>query len=110
MYDQNQLVQNFAQMSLMNNASSENLQANMVPDLSMYGNFEGQLSSIPPHMKPQKVTRSNSISGAPPGFSKLDLGSQNSETTGSNPSYMGGSFLFNQLSAKASKEDGSFCK
>ncbi len=110
MYDQNQLVQNFAQMSLMNNAGTDGMPTNMVADPSMYGNFEGHLSSIPPHMKQPKVARSNSISGAPPGFSKLDLGSQNSETTGSNPSYMGGSFLFNQMSAKAYHAAGSFCK
>jgi len=107
-YDQNALSQSFAQMSLMNNAGNDNMQANPGFNANIYGNFEGQLSSIPPHMKTHKHVRSNSISSMPAGFNKLDLGSHNSDTTGSNPSNMGGFSLFNQITQKTSHDDSSF--
>lgn len=107
-YDQNNLAQSFAQMSLMN---TNNSQANLGLGGNIYGNFEGQLSSIPPHMKPQnKHVRSNSISGMPSGLNKLDLVSHNSDTTGSNPSHMGGFSGFNQVNQKVCQDDSSFCK
>lgn len=107
-YDQNALSQSFAQMSLMNNTGNENLQINSGFNGNIYGNFEGQLSSIPPHMKTQKHVRSNSMSGMPAGFNKLDMSSHNSDTTGSNPSHMGGFSLFNQITNKTAQDDSSF--
>jgi hypothetical protein len=107
-FDQNQLIQNFAQMSLMNNSGNGNFQTNMGMNGNFYGNFEGHLSSIPPHMKQQKTTRSNSMSGMPAGLTKLELSSHNSDTTGSNPSHMNGFSLFNQTTNKASDNGESF--
>lgn len=108
MYDPNNLAQSFAQMSLMN---ANNPQNNLGFGGNIYGNFEGQLSSIPPHMKQSnKHVRSNSISAMPSGFNKLDLISHNSDTTGSNPSYMGGFTGLNQVNQKTSHDDSSFCK
>lgn len=68
--------------------------------------FGGQLSSVPPHMKLQKHTRSNSISGVPSraGFSKIDM------TAGANTNnqYMEGSYLFEKYGVQNSREENSF--
>jgi len=128
MGDDAQLVQNFAQMSLMNQNfanfgipqpsnynSCKNLDMGLGGDGSNndnsngnFGNYEGQLSSVPPHMKTSKLTRSNSISGVPSssGFSKIDL----SNNSVNNSSYMNEAFLFEKFGQKMSKDDSSFCK
>lgn len=117
--DDSQLINNFAQMSLMNQGynfgmpqpqaynSCKNLSVGL--DNGGYGNFEGQLSSIPPHMKPKmKTIRSNSISGIPSsyGYNKIDMTA--GVNNANNPQLMGGSFLFDKYRSSASKDDSSF--
>ena len=123
MADDSQLIQNFAQMSLMNQNYNnfgipQPANYNSCKNLDMgtslestnngnFGNYEGQLSSVPPHMKTQnKITRSNSISAIPSsaGFSKIDM----TNNSVNNSSYMNDSFLFDKFGQKISKDDSSF--
>lgn len=100
--DDSQLIQSFAQFSLMNQNpyyGQQNMmdlyqmqtQSNGNDDISLennFSNYEGQLSSIPSHMKSNRLQRSHSINRIP-----------------ESSTYIKENFLFDKLGEKTWKDD-----
>lgn len=102
--DDSQLIQSFAQFSLMNNNPYYG-QQNMMDICQMqtpsngndgislennFSNYDGHLSSIPSHMKSQRLQRSHSINRIP-----------------ESSTYIKENFLFEKLGEKTSKDDAT---